>query len=241
MSPYRMGQAPAAARLVALARGTLGVISGLLRTAAGTIDLTAVAAAANKHLRPTTDTHEQPGRRLHRRGLAHAWTTITRLGIMPRHACSARCGARRRSGTWRFRSASCLPIRQVVNAQLCARSTSSHPRRTPACGYVDNTRVLPTDPQDQKSKVSVNLIALEAQHSNPVRRKLDRQPAQPRHPSPHSVSILAAIHTRTTHHNSPLMVWKTGVYSSFSSCFDAIGRTTSGPITRRCGRCPTVP
>jgi hypothetical protein len=37
------------------------VISGLLRTAAGTIDLTAVAAAANKHLRPTTDTHAGKG------------------------------------------------------------------------------------------------------------------------------------------------------------------------------------
>src|ERR1700746_1954171 len=70
--PYRMGQAPAAARLVAPTGGTLGVISGLLRTAAGTIDLTAVAAAANKHLRSTTHTHEQPGRRRHRRGLAHA-------------------------------------------------------------------------------------------------------------------------------------------------------------------------
>ena len=126
--PYRMGQAPAAARLVAPTGGTLGVISGLLRTAAGTIDLTAVAAAANKHLRSTTNTHEQPGRRRHRRALAHAWTTIAMLGIMPRHACSARCGARRRFGTWRFRSASCLPIRQVVNAKLCARSTSSHLR-----------------------------------------------------------------------------------------------------------------
>jgi transposase len=195
MGPYRMSQAPAAARLVAPTGGTLGVISGLLRTAAGTIDLTAVAAAANKHLRSTTDTHEQPGRHLHRRGLAHAWTTITMLGIMPRHACSARCGARRRSGTWRFRSASCLPIRQVVNAQLCARSTSSHLRRTPTCGYVDNASALPTDPQDQKTKVSVNLIALEAQHSNPVRHNPDRQPRQPRHPSPHSVSILATIYS----------------------------------------------
>ncbi|HMI00197.1 MAG TPA: hypothetical protein VK577_27040, partial [Bradyrhizobium sp.] len=55
---------------------------------------------------------------------------------------------------------------------------------------MDNASALPTDPQDQKTKVSVNLIALEAQHSNPV----DRQPGQPRHPSPHSVSILAAIH-----------------------------------------------
>src|SRR5271169_373690 len=123
--PYRMGQAPAAARLVAPTGGALGVISGLLRTAAGTIDLTAVAAAANKHLGSTTDTQEQPGRRLHRRGLAHAWTTTTLLGIMPRHACSARCWARRRSGTWRFRSAPCLLIRQV-SAPNCAPDLPRH-------------------------------------------------------------------------------------------------------------------
>jgi hypothetical protein len=55
--PYRMGQAPTAARLVTPTGGTLGVISGLLRTATCTIDLTAVAAGANKHLRSTTDTH----------------------------------------------------------------------------------------------------------------------------------------------------------------------------------------
>src|SRR6516164_2636996 len=160
--PYRMGQTPAAARLVAPTGGTLGVISGLLRTAAGTIDLTTVAAAANKHLRSTTDTHEQPSRR-HRREPAHAWTPIAMLGIMPRHTCSARCGARRRFGTWRFRSAPCTPIWRVVNAQLCARSTSPHLPRTPTCGYVDNASALPTDPQDQKTKASVNLIASKLQ------------------------------------------------------------------------------
>ena len=138
------------------------MISGLLRTAAGTIDLTTVAAAANKHLRSTTDTHEQPSRR-HRREPAHAWTPIAMLGIMPRHTCSARCGARRRFGTWRFRSAPCTPIWRVVNAQLCARSTSPHLPRTPTCGYVDNASALPTDPQDQKTKASVNLIASKLQ------------------------------------------------------------------------------
>src|SRR6516225_9973611 len=153
--PYRMGQAPAAARLVAPTGGTLGVISGLLRTAAGTIDLTTVAAAANKHLRSTTDTHEQPSRR-HRRGPAHAWTPIAMLGIMPRHTCSARCGARRRFGTWRFRSAPCTPIWRVINAQLCARSTSPHLPRTPTCGYVDNASALPTDPQEAHSTAKCN-------------------------------------------------------------------------------------
>jgi hypothetical protein len=122
MGTQRMGNATTAARLIALSGLAQPLAPGDLGTADGTIDLTAVAAAANKHLRPTTDTHEQAGGRFLRRGLAHAWTTIKMLGIMPRHACSARCRARRRSGTSRFRSASCLPIRQTVNAQLCARS-----------------------------------------------------------------------------------------------------------------------
>jgi hypothetical protein len=51
----------------------------------------------------------------------------------------------------------------------------------------------PTDPQDQKTKASVNLIALKAQRSKQVRHNPDRQPGQP---PPHSVPILAAIHNK---------------------------------------------
>jgi len=66
----------------------------------------------------------------------------------------------------------------------------------PTCGYVDNESALPTYPQDQKTtKVSVNFDCLKAQQSDPVHHNPDRQPGQPPHPSPHSVSILAAIHT----------------------------------------------
>src|SRR5277367_5786241 len=51
-------------------------------------------------------------------------------------------------------SAPCLPIWQVVNAQLCARSTSSHLRRTPPCGYVQSKCVAhrPTESKNNKSK-----------------------------------------------------------------------------------------
>jgi hypothetical protein len=54
-------------------------------------------------------------------------------------------------------------------------------RRTPTCGYVDNASALPTDPQDQKTKASVNLIALKAQRSNQVRHNPDHQAGQPPH------------------------------------------------------------
>ena len=112
--PYCVGQPTATARLVALTGRAPGVISRHLCTSAGAIDLAAVAATADQYLSAATRTQEQAGWRFHRRRPARTWTTSAMLGIMPRHACSARCGARRRSGTWRFRSAPCLPIRQVV-------------------------------------------------------------------------------------------------------------------------------
>lgn len=153
--PYRMGQAPTAARLVAPTGGTLGVISGLLRTAAGTIDLTAVAAAANKYLRSTTDTHEQPGRSRHRRRLAHTWTTIAMLGIMPRHACSARCGARRRFGTWRFRVGA-VPANLAGGQRAIVRSidlvTSAAHADLWICGQRKCVAHRPTGSKNNKSK-----------------------------------------------------------------------------------------
>src|SRR5580704_10793144 len=108
-------------------------------------------------------------------------------------------GARRRSGTWPFRSAPCL-LKPAGGQRPIVRSI--HPvtaAAPPTCGYVDNESALPTYPQDQKTtKVSVNFDCLKAQQSDPVHHNPDRQPGQPPHPSPHSVSILAAIHSFTT-------------------------------------------
>jgi hypothetical protein len=38
------------------------------------------------------------------------WTTAAIAGILPLHACPARCGAQRRCGTAKLRSAPCLPF-----------------------------------------------------------------------------------------------------------------------------------
>jgi hypothetical protein len=147
----RVVHAAASARLVALASGTLGLIPRLLRAAAGTVDPTTIATAADEHLSAAAGTQEQPRRRFQRMRFARAWTTSATGGILPRHACSAPCGARRRTRTWRFRSAPCLPIWQVAVAPLCPRGCATAPRsclrRAIACGYVDNARALPTDPQ----------------------------------------------------------------------------------------------
>jgi hypothetical protein len=167
--PYRVGQPTATACLVALTGRAPGVRSRRLCTAAGAIDLAAVAAAADQHLSAATRTHEQPGRRFHRRRPARTWTASAMLGIMPRHACSARCGARRRSGTWRFRSAPCLPIGRLSPRQSASDARRHAARRAHACGYVDNARALPTYPQAQQSTTSINLIVSENLGSDSAR------------------------------------------------------------------------
>jgi hypothetical protein len=160
--PYRMGQPTATARLVALTGRAPGVISRRLCTPAGAINLAAVAAAADQHLSAATRTHEQPGWRFHRRRLARTWTASAMLGIMPRHACSARCGARRRSGLGG------LGRRRACQSAGCHRA-SLRPMhavmlrgaRTPV-DIVDNARALTTYPQAQQSTTSINLILQKA-------------------------------------------------------------------------------
>ncbi len=159
----RMGQATAPACLIASASLPLSTVPRLLSAAAGTVNLPAVATAADQHLHPAAATYEQPGRPFRRIGLRTAWTASAAGGILSRHACSAPCGARRRTRTWRFRSAPCLPSGRLSSAPLCAR------RCVRACGAgepvdmwtTDNARALPTDPQAQQQQPVSNSIDLE--------------------------------------------------------------------------------
>jgi hypothetical protein len=88
----RMVHATAAARLVALAGGALGLMSGILCAAAGTVNLAAVAAAADEHRGLAASAKEPTARGCLRLSFAQAWTTSATGGILPRHACSARVG-----------------------------------------------------------------------------------------------------------------------------------------------------
>src|SRR6202051_1978235 len=105
-STCRMVHSTAAARLVAPAGGALSLMPDLPRTAAGTVNLAAVAAAADEYLRPAASAQEQPGR------------PFRRL----RQACAAPCGARRRTRAGQFRSAPCLPIGRL-SSRHCALDT----------------------------------------------------------------------------------------------------------------------
>src|ERR1700688_34845 len=120
-STRRMVHPTAAARLVAPAGGTLSLTPGLSRTAAGTVNLAAVATADDEYLSRAAREQEQT-RRPFRRRRAAAWTPSATGGIMPWHACSAPCGARRRTRAWQFRSAPCLPIGRL-SSRHCALDT----------------------------------------------------------------------------------------------------------------------
>ena len=156
-----MSDAAAAACLVAPSGRALPFAPRQSGTATSTIDLTAIAAAADEHLGTATVTQKESRRRCVRALGPRTWTTSAMLGIMPRHACSARCGARRRSGLGGLgRRRACQSSR--LSPHHCALDARRHAAGCAhACGYVDNARALPTYPQAQQATSSINLIASE--------------------------------------------------------------------------------
>jgi hypothetical protein len=148
-----MVQPPATAQLIASASRPLSQRSRLLCTAAGTINLAAVAAAANKHLSPAARAQEKPQRRGLRSARFRIWTQTATSGILPRHACSARCRgtAPMRDLAVAGRCRACLNQTNRSSRRQCERATpKSRAQRATACGYVDNARALPTYPQAQQ-------------------------------------------------------------------------------------------
>jgi hypothetical protein len=56
--PHSMGEPPPTAALVAPSSGTLAVVAGALSAIIGTVDLTAIAAAADQRLAATSHAHK---------------------------------------------------------------------------------------------------------------------------------------------------------------------------------------
>ncbi len=100
--------------LVAPSRPPQRRLAGPPGAVAGAINLAAVATTAHHNLGTAAGAQEKPCRY----SLAAAssaqnrWTNATIAGILTLHACPARCGARRRVLTAKFRSAPCLPFDQ---------------------------------------------------------------------------------------------------------------------------------
>ena len=89
-----VSEAAASTCLIARARGALSLTPRLLRATAGAIDLAAVAAAADQHPLTAAGAQKKPGGRRHCFGAAgRTWTKPAMGGILPPHACLARCGA----------------------------------------------------------------------------------------------------------------------------------------------------
>ena len=107
-----MAASPCRTILVALAGALLRTAPDPLGTAFGTINLAAVAAAADQHLHPTARAGKQPRRS--RVGMVETaiatWTTTAIAGILPLHACPARVGHGVDAEPPSLRSAPCLPL-----------------------------------------------------------------------------------------------------------------------------------
>jgi hypothetical protein len=127
-----MAASPCRTILVALAGALLRTAPDPLGTAFGTINLAAVAAAADQHLHPTARAGKQPRRS--RVGMVETaiatWTTTAIAGILPLHACPARVGHGVDAEPPSLRSAPCLPLES--SKLLRATQSGSSARRRPA-------------------------------------------------------------------------------------------------------------
>ena len=108
-SPRGMDEATAVARLVAPAGGALCAAPGVVGTTSRAVDLAAVAAATDEHLRPAARAQKEARRDsidpLGR--LARTWTRPVLAGILPLHSCRARMWGATLMRTSRSGSAPC--------------------------------------------------------------------------------------------------------------------------------------
>jgi hypothetical protein len=192
----------AAARLVAPAGSALSLKPGVPRTAAGTINLAAVAAAADEYLRLAASAQEQPGRPFRRLRQAAVWTPSATGGIMPRHACSAPCGARRRTRAWQFRSTPCLPIGRL-SSRHCALDTRRRAANERAaqeglwiCGQRKRVAHIPTGAANDDSTKLIALKGATAHTLSVIRRRLPAEEVRSVRPDNCAIfaRIRAAIH-----------------------------------------------
>ena len=118
------------------------------------------------------------------------WTNATIAGILSLHACPARCGARRRCGTAKLRSAPCLPLR----AGTLLRHSS--PRQA---AHAPQRLIAPDDTPSpiQQLRASPSLRGVSRHTFRAVRaRKARVRTAGDRWNDPHAVDHIDAMQRR---------------------------------------------
>jgi hypothetical protein len=121
-----MLQASATAGLIALPRRSLRLLSRFLCAGPGAVNLATVAVTADHYWKAAACAHKQPSRRGLRTVRCPTWTRAATSGIMPRHACSARCRgtASRRDLPVAIGAVPSQSEQQVVSPLQCARQAA---------------------------------------------------------------------------------------------------------------------
>ena len=178
--PLRMVHPTAAAFLVAPPGRALGVAPSRLCTALCAVNLATVAVAADQRLSLAAHAQKQSGSR-RRRGQQRTWTRSAMTGILPRHACSARCGARRRSETWPLRSAPCRPRqsdRFLPRVEQAAGPKSSAPASLWICGQHKSVAHNPTGPTAAADNLNdLEISSVRATPGSPLKGSPQGDPA----------------------------------------------------------------
>ena len=198
--PRRMVHPTAAAGLVAPPGRALGVAPRRLCTALCAVNLAAITVAADEHLSLAAHAQKQPGRR-RRRWQQRTWTRSAMTGILPRHACSARCGARRRSETWPLRSAPCRPRqsdRFLPRVEQAAQGRNPpRPASLWICGQHNSVAHNPTGPTAAADNLNdLEISSVRATPGSPPQRQPSRRPGMgATTPSAIFTRVRTAVHT----------------------------------------------
>ena len=198
--PLRMVHPTAAAGLVAPPGRALGVAPRRLCTALCAVNLAAITMAADKNLSLAAHAQKQPASR--RRRQQQTWTRTAMTGILPRHACSARCGARRRSETWPLRSAPCRPRqsdRFLPRVEQAAQGRNPpRPASLWICGQHNSVAHNPTGPTAAADNLNdLEISSVRATPGSPPQRQPSRRPGMgATTPSAIFTRVRTAVHSK---------------------------------------------